>query len=891
MQINSVAVLGEAIKPKNPAWCSRADWTQAYPQLENWHWLAGALPPSLSPSQFSPTQTVVVEHPWQARWLQNQWALMANPAAAQPLPRVVTLNSWLNEALTVQFPQALNEQTAAITVWRAVQSLNKKRSPQDAKAAPTPGRWALAQQMVALLAEIETLQGVQPAMLDRLEGSHSAWLSREAQWLKAVRASLQDGEPTTWSRREGVMRDLARTGVAAVLPAAHPSSIMQAFLALLGGDVAVGVPDVGTMVGIKAPQLVQCADFESEAQAGVAWVKAQIAAKSINPLAAPKLAIVAHNRALARRIGALLARDGFTVDDRVGWALSTTIAASSVKGLLDAVVDEDPAALMQWLSLPAVQAAFPAAASCGFYLAQLWHRQAIIPDGAAFVRLALRQLSEKFGSPAPDHSPQVLLQNLLAWQMAWGQPATVAQHSQALLAALAPLTTAMQDDAAGCLVWRCMEALTLEPSLERVPFSLFARLLQTRLETERYAPAVPNATVQFLPLHEAGWTDLDALLMVGCNELHFPSTPQVLAPLLASVRRELGVPAPQAERASWLHVLHSGADITASFAVQEQGNPTRLSPWLLGYPVHNFQTSTNLVSPAQPDRSVELTMSEAPALQGMVLPSRLSVTAFAKLGQCPYQFMLASVLGVRAAAQPEPWPTHREKGNVLHTALHAAVQDPKQDIEAQLQATLAQMAEQLAPLSGRYAALIDDAKRLLPVFLSEHQARKDAGWRIHSTETSYAAEGFFDGLELHGKTDRLDTRNNDGETQYALIDYKTSGETALKAMVKDPLSDAQLVLYAALLDAKELGVAEALYWRLHDKSDKSSFVLPNLEQHKGQAIGLFGQAWEDLQAGEPALALPSARACKHCDYAGVCRAAASVDDEDSELFGAGARDE
>jgi hypothetical protein len=135
-----------ATKPiKAPPWCSRADWVKAYPELQNWHWLAGCWPASLSPSSLLATQTVVVEHPWQARWLKGQWAAMHPNSGAQIWPHVVTLNGWLNEYLAMQYPQAVSEQTAAISVWRAVQSLKKNRTVNGASTAsmpaPTPGRW------------------------------------------------------------------------------------------------------------------------------------------------------------------------------------------------------------------------------------------------------------------------------------------------------------------------------------------------------------------------------------------------------------------------------------------------------------------------------------------------------------------------------------------------------------------------------------------------------------------------------------------------------------------------------------------------------------------------------------------------------------------------------
>jgi ATP-dependent helicase/nuclease subunit B len=75
--------------------------------------------------------------------------------------------------------------------------------------------------------------------------------------------------------------------------------------------------------------VVVCAHFEEEAQRAAAAVIEQL------NLGHQPVALIAQDRALVRRIRALLDRQNIPLRDETGWKLSTTRAAASVHGLLD----------------------------------------------------------------------------------------------------------------------------------------------------------------------------------------------------------------------------------------------------------------------------------------------------------------------------------------------------------------------------------------------------------------------------------------------------------------------------------------------------------------------------------------------------------------------------
>ena len=291
-----------------------------------------------------------------------------------------------------------------------------------------------------------------------------------------------------------------------------------------------------------------------------------------------------------------------------------------------------------------------------------------------------------------------------------------------------------------------------------------------------------------------------------------------------------------------------------------------------------------------------LTASAAPptrlaaAISLRALPSEVSVTKLAALIQCPYRFALQAAFKVQPLSEPAQWPAHLERGNLLHEALHGVaadlrvLQEPKQ-LKAAISAAIAQLSSKKLPLSGRYAALAADSQRTVSTYVSAHIQRQQEGWRVHAAEHALETSTLLAGVRVHGKVDRLDAIfDAAGELQaYAVLDYKTSSEALLKAKRDDGLLDAQLALYAAVLEQLDWPTAQAAYWRLHDglydsnasKSDyhskKTVLELADLPLQVDAVHAAVRRAWGAISQGGAAHATPSAHACLHCPYTAVCR--------------------
>jgi len=106
-----------------------------------------------------------------------------------------------------------------------------------------------------------------------------------------------------------------------------------------------------------------------------------------------------------------------------------------------------------------------------------------------------------------------------------------------------------------------------------------------------------------------------------------------------------------------------------------------------------------------------------------------------------------------------------------------------------------------------------------------------------------------------------------------VTDYKTGARKPLKQLTQDPTEDAQLVLYAHLIDE----VSEVAYLPLGNDALEDGGLEPVvLEQPVlGKAVaGHLARLLDTLQRageGEALVAMGDESACRHCHARGICR--------------------
>ena len=714
-------------------------------------------------------------------------------------------------------------------------------------------------------------------------GAHErAPADRAAFWSQA-RSSL--AAPAGPAAAESMLLQLALEWAAVAAPA-HTDSLFamrpSAWIAVTAGGpdaVAEAVAMQGTVPALRlvldAPaddpfaavshhaqlQRFICDDFESEAQASAAEV-----VRALNAGRAP-VALVALDRALVRRVRALLERQHIPLIDETGWVLATTRAAAAVVGLLkaaeivaEALANKDT--VLDWLKdWPGAE---PAALDS---LEALWRDRRNVPDRDAAQRLwqraqrCLQALAD--GGTLPLAAWLRRLRDSLSADGTLERLRADGAGSQ-VLAALRLL-----DDSG--VAWQQAAAQA------RLTLGGFTAWVQATLEQMPYLPLPDDdAVVVLTPLARAFGRPFGHIVMPGAEHRHLGATDSPAALVSDSWAAALGLDHAalrrQRQQAALAQVLRAD-HVTLLRRRRDDEDTLTESPdveWLLlcrarsGLPVWPLQ-AWQPEHAARPRQGVPRPLPTAAA----ALPDLISATQVEALRACPYRFFARAVLRLDEAEEIDTGLAKRDYGNWLHAVLHHFHSERvySDGPEAQLQQAADHVTRTMALDDGEMLPWRASFETFSPAYLAWCAAREAEGWYWADGESDHRrAPPELEGLRLRGRIDRLD-HGPDGRQQ--LLDYKTGNADAFKRKVNQPLEDTQLAFYAALLGAEEtLGAA---YVALD--SPGAPLALPHKDVHLSAQTLLdgLGDEWQRLRAGAAMPALGEGAVCDSCEARGLCR--------------------
>lgn len=603
-----------------------------------------------------------------------------------------------------------------------------------------------------------------------------------------------------------------------------------------------------------------CSDSEDEAE--------RVAARVLQHLQDGRVpvALVAVDRALTRRVGALLAsrgiRAGQVLSDETGWKLSTTQAAATL--------------------LAALRASLPDASA---------------DDVLAFCKLA----------PAVDTAQARALERLLRRKVvrSWRRAETLA-HDQPLVTQLVALRRSMQEarplslwlqatrqlladagqwaaltrDAAGQQLMATL-GLTDEAALlwhdlpvaaRRMSLHDFMRWCEAALEGARFEP--PRASepqVVVLPLAQLLGRSVAAVVLPGADEHNLPVAPQPPGPWTAPQREHLRLPTredlQQEQAAAW--ALAQRAPVLDVLWRSDDGRGNRLQPSPL---VQLLQLAPDPAVQMAVDPRARRQLAAAPvhcpAPAGAGLPAQpLSASSYHMLRQCPYRFFALRLLGLQEDSELDVDLQKRDWGSWVHLVLrrfHEALQE-------QPQADRGALMDEAADAVTRQMSL--DTGEFLPFSASWPQLRQDyldwlAGHEATGTvfvEAESDARVTRDGLQLHGRLDRIDRT---ADRRLLLIDYKTESQDATKKRIKAGSEDTQLPFYLLLAGAD---AARAGYLNLQERHAPELFELKQPAELAEMLLHGMQDDMRRLDAGAPLPALGQGSVCDWCAVRGLCR--------------------
>jgi probable DNA repair protein len=336
-----------------------------------------------------------------------------------------------------------------------------------------------------------------------------------------------------------------------------------------------------------------------------------------------------------------------------------------------------------------------------------------------------------------------------------------------------------------------------------------------RLAAEHiFQPAGGDAPVQVLGLLETSGLSFDHLWVMGMSDAAWPASPRPAAFIPVHLQREYGLPHASAAielafaRRVTERLLASAPQVTVSSPGSEADEELRPSPLVAQLPVAGEPVAAiqdyRAGLQAEYGRAAETYMDvRAPAVQDGE-QTRGGAYLLASQSACPFKAFGSIRLGAQPLEEPALGPDALERGNLMHSVLHA-VWSELQDhagLAARDAAARRELVSRCAAMAvtARVAVLPEVYTPQVAELERERLTRRVLAWldiearrppfRVLESETEHRLQ--IGPLTLLTRIDRIDELADGGRL---ILDYKT-GRVKLQSWLEDRPDDPQLPLYA-----------------------------------------------------------------------------------------------
>lgn len=607
-----------------------------------------------------------------------------------------------------------------------------------------------------------------------------------------------------------------------------------------------------------------------------------------------QLGLATEDRRLARRIRALLERADLPVDDRSGWPLSTTSAASLIDRWLEALAgDFSLDILLELLRAPlcfstlSLAARREAATALEYVLVD---RRLEPPRGVEAWRTLVADGAGALAARAPDAAATLLaaLDRLNAARRQWPARIDAAHETAARFAGrlarslrLLDAEAAYAQDAAGQILLDEVSAAGADHGGPALSFDDWRTHWSKRLERVYFRPPGGEG-VAFLSLQAARFERFEGLIVAAATANTLPGAGRVDSFLNDRARMDLNLPSRAQQvaqrRADFFAALHAADTVLVTRRLRDGAVATLESPWLArlqafhrcayGDALEEGQLSPLLAAGASPLRLSSGALPAAQtAPQGRALralkPAALSATAYQTLLDCPYQFFVRYVLRLRALdSDPAESAILGERAHAILQRFHSENRvgaSHARDVDRLLNLLEAALAADLQRNTWRHGWRT--RLRAALTHYAQWQAERARQYAVEATELALERETA--GWVLRGRIDRVD-RGTDG---VALVDYKTGQLPAKKELAAG--EHGQLGFYR-LLYGDEAHAAVLL--ALHEDGIAPLALDRDALAASGEQVRVRLQTLAAaFEREEPLPAHGQAQVCARCEAYGVCR--------------------
>lgn len=532
-----------------------------------------------------------------------------------------------------------------------------------------------------------------------------------------------------------------------------------------------------------------------------------------------RVALIAPDATLARRVAAALDRWGVTPDDSGARPLSLSPAGRFVRQVAVLVgAPADPVEVLALLKHPMTQAG----EDRGTYRLMVQRFETFL-RGRRVIEIALPHLEIFAGEQADKVAWTSWLQPLLAVARETPHPtlASASELHRMLIGGFSGNEAVVFAGDDGEAVRQVLENLAAEADFSgRVTFEEYRRFLDTALsgENDRSAKGIRNDVMVWGNI-ESRAQGAEVVILGGLNEGTWPRAPVPDPWLNRRMRHEIGLFLPERRIGLAAHDYQQamGAPrVILSRARRADGTETVPSRWLnrltnlmRGLPTGEVALAEMsgrgarfLATAHALDRPVAQVAPEkrpAPAPPAHLRPRRFAVTKIKELIRDPYAIYTRRILLLKPMEPLRPEPDARMRGTVLHRVLENVfsvgvdLSDPVM-LEDRLRAAAVRVLEEEVPWPATRAEWLTDLMRNAGWLIGTERTRlRGAEPVAREVKGTYPLPGTV--FEITGEADRIDRLTGGGLVVY---DYKTGSIPSARDILR---FDRQLPIEALMAEA------------------------------------------------------------------------------------------
>ncbi|CAH1206973.1 PDDEXK_1 domain-containing protein [Candidatus Nitrotoga sp. BS] len=621
--------------------------------------------------------------------------------------------------------------------------------------------------------------------------------------------------------------------------------------------------------------------LEQEARAAEIQIRRWLLAGKKN------IAIVAQDRIVARRMRALLERAGVLVCDETGWKFSTLSVSTVLMRWLDALQsDFYYQDLLDLLKSPFIFAdqAVQERKQTVYQLEQLVRKHGVVAHLVTFLDLTQGNAEMKVALMRLHQAAEVL----------HNKNDTLSGWLSTLYSSLEILgiVQGLNLDDAGIQLLQALQnwQRELHADTTRVSLTEWRHWLAQQLDGHTFRDLTIDSPVVLTHLAATRWRSFDAVLMLGCDAAHLPSTDSSGQWFNDAVRATLGLPTHEVnlaqQRDDLLALLAMNDTMLITWQASKSGEANLLSPCFeMLRALHELAYGDDLtIKKGEWDtllersqvRSAEFPLPPAAAMPAPValpdlIPRRISASGYNSLVACPYQYYARHILHLNEMDEVREDVEKRDYGEWVHDILrhfHEQYQVLDNHLLADLDSALQRISVEIfAPAVKRdylARAWLLRWQQAIPFYLDEQLKNEADGWRYQSGEVPFELP-LTDDLLMHGRLDRVDKRT-DGSSSVRVLDYKMMDATRLRNKLKEAGEDVQLACYASVYEADAaafISIEKDKVIAIEPPQDVAELAQANITR----LLEVFAQ----MRSGAALPAHGVAEACQYCEMRGLCR--------------------